>query len=333
MRLYLDEYGNLRRTRYLLIIFLLLWGFRFLPAQAWQRFEYTEPKMGTIFRLVLYASDRETADTAAAAAFRRIDTLNLIFSDYQEESEVSKLSETAGSGQKIAVSSELWEVLQFSKKLSKKSKGAFDVTIGPLSKLWRRAFRQQEFPEITKILEAKELVDYRQIKLYPKGHRVRLGKAGMHLDFGGIAKGFTVDAVYQILQANGIAQALVDGGGDIYAGAPPPGASAWEIELFSEAQDRQQIHLTNRAIASSGSTYKYLEWQGQRYSHIVDPRTGLGVTGNDIINVSAPNCMQADAFASALSVLSPKNRVKLLRKFQSIDWIDGTRYSGLGTRR
>lgn len=307
--------------RYYLFYILLL----YLPcaptalAQPLQRYEFSEPKMGTTFRLVFYADGTEKAERVAEAAFTRIDELNDIFSDYQEDSEVSRLSQSAGTGEKVPVSSELWEVLRYAKQLSRVGSGAFDVSIGPLSKLWRRAFRQMEFPDVEKIFEAKALVDFRKIKLYRKKQRVKLRMPGMRLDLGGIAKGYTVDAVYRVLQANGIHRALVDGGGDIYAGDPPPGQPGWEIRLVSaEGQAANRILLVRRAVASSGSTYKYLEWQGERYSHIIDPRTGFGITETDIINVAADNCMQADAFASTLSILNELERSQLLDKFPKV---------------
>jgi len=120
--------------------------FLFLVAQTLrsQRFEYVEPHMGTEFRIVFYASDETRANTAASAAFRRIDELEQIFSDYIADSEVSRLSATAGTGEKIAVGDDLWKVLSFAQDVAKKSKGAFDVTAGALTKRWRRAFRQKK---------------------------------------------------------------------------------------------------------------------------------------------------------------------------------------------
>lgn len=307
----------------IILLSVLLLNFLCAPTargQELQRFEFSEPKMGTTFRIVCYTDSQEKARTAADAAFTRIDSLNRIFSDYQEDSEVSRLSQTAGSGEKVPISAELWEVLRYSRQLSRKSKGAFDVSIGPLSKLWRRAFRQMEFPNMEKIQEARSLVDFRNVKLYRKGRRARLRTAGMRLDLGGIAKGYTVDAVYQTLLKYGINRALVDGGGDIYAGDPPPGASGWEVQLMAgeEGTAPKKIVLMRRAIASSGSTYKYLEWEGEKYSHIIDPRTGMGITETSIINVAAGSCMQADAFASTLSILNDLERAHLLERFPQV---------------
>jgi len=192
-----------------------------LISQTLQRFEFAQPKMGTEFRLVFYAPDSIQANQAAAAAFQRIDALNQIFSDYEASSELSRLSLSAGSGQKVPVSKELWEVLSMAQAISKKSKGAFDVTIGPLTKIWRRAIRQKQFPDNKALAAAKEKVCYKHLKLHSATHSVSLTKAGMRLDLGGIAKGYTVDEVYKTLKNQGITRALIDGGGDIYAGMPP----------------------------------------------------------------------------------------------------------------
>ena len=164
-----------------------------LISQTLQRFEFAQPKMGTEFRLVFYAPDSIQANQAAAAAFQRIDALNQIFSDYEASSELSRLSLSAGSGQKVQVSKELWEVLSLAQSISKKSKGAFDVSIGPLTKIWRRAIRQNQFPDKIALAAAKEKVCYKHLKLHPSTRSVSLTKAGMRLDLGGIAKGDTVD--------------------------------------------------------------------------------------------------------------------------------------------
>lgn len=307
----------------------------FLQSQHLERYEYSEAKMGTRFHLVLYAPDSTIATQAAQAAFTRIDQLNKIFSDYDPSSEVSRLSTLAGSKQKVLVSKDLWTVLSMSQNMAKKSKGAFDITIGPLSKLWRRAIRQKLLPESISIENAKDKVCYKDLKLYPKDHSVRLKKEGMRLDLGGIAKGYTVDAVIEVLSNFNIMHALIDGGGDIYVKGSPPDSQGWKIKMlvrktrtpsldFFEADTKkwsnrkeyeQTVYLSNTAIASSGNTFKYLVIDKVKYSHIIDPSTGLGLTHNEMVNVQAPSCALADALASTLSVLSIKKGRRLLKKF------------------
>jgi len=291
-----------------------------LHAQTSERYTFVSPKMGTEFRIVLYASDSSQAVQAARHAFRRIDTLNQMLSDYQNDSELNQLSATAGSGEKVNVSNDLWTVLATAETIAKASKGAFDVSIGPLTKLWRRAFRRQQFPEAEKIEAAQKRVRYKWIKLYEKSQQVKLKKPNMRLDLGGIAKGYAVDEAAKVLQSYGLRQILVDGGGDLYAGAAPPDADGWTVERQA-VQDGEVVSevfvVENQAIATSGDTYRFLEWDGQRYSHIINPRTGLGLTNCREVTVVAENCMLADALASTLSVMEIEKARKLLKDFSA----------------
>jgi len=317
-------------------LLVVLFGLPFLLiGQTLQKFEYAQPKMGTEFRLVFYTTDSIKANKAAEIAFQRIDALNQIFSDYEASSELSRLSLSAGSGQKVQVSKELWEVLSMAQSISKKSKGAFDATIGPLTKIWRRAIRQNQFPDKMVLAAAKEKVCYKHLKLHPSTRSVSLTKEGMRLDLGGIAKGYTVDEVYKTLKEQGITRALIDGGGDIYAGMPPPDSGAWKVIYISKRtrtlsldffdpqsktwtkrqENKKVVYLSNAAIASSGNTYKSLEIDGTKYSHIINPKTGLGLTHNDILNVQSLTCALADALASTVSVLSPKKGNRFLKKY------------------
>jgi thiamine biosynthesis lipoprotein len=142
------------------------------------------------------------------------------------------------------------------------------------------------------------------LKLYKKQH-VELLEAGTQLDFGGVAKGYAVDEAMKVLKKFGISAAMIDGGGDIAVSEAPPGEPGWSIErsVYKVGElTTQMLYLTNIAIATSGDTYRYLDWEGKRYSHIIDPRTGMGVTTRQIVTVLAPTCMEADAWATAMSV-------------------------------
>ena len=308
-----------------------------LHTQTLEKYEYQQPKMGTEFRLVLYTTNKTIADKAAEAAFQRVDELNAIFSDYEASSEVSRLTMSAGTGQKVFVSKELWEVLSMAQDIASKSRGAFDVTIGPLSKLWRSAIRQQAYPDLQRLEDAQKKVCYKHLKLYSKEHSVLLKKSGMRLDLGGIAKGYTVDEVCKVLLDQGITTALVDGGGDIYGHGRPPDAAGWKVKflarntrtpnldyfdeeakVWSNRKEQEHVvYLDQMAIASSGKTFKHLDWNNKKFSHIINPKTGVGMTHNDIINVQAPSCALADAIASTLSVLPPKKGKKFLKKFKN----------------
>ena len=267
-------------------------------AQDTVRVERTHPAMGTAFRIIVYAADSAQAVKEIERAFVRVDSLERIMSDYRSDSELNRLSQTAGRDTFVSVSPDLWRVLCSAQRLSRRSAGAFDVSIGPLSKLWRRAFRRQEFPDSAAVAAARDAVGYRNIELRRRDRSVRLRREGMSLDLGGIAKGYAVDAAMAVFRAGDIDRVLVDGGGDLLLGDPPPGAAGWRI-----ASPKGEIVMHNRAIATSGDRYRYLEWAGRRYSHLIDPRTGYGVTHGSAVSVLAPTATLADALASAASIL------------------------------
>jgi thiamine biosynthesis lipoprotein len=268
-----------------------------------QRYEFSHPQMGTVFHLVFYAEQDSVAAAAVAARiFGRVDTLNAIFSDYLPESELNRLSDRAGNPEPTPVSVELEDILRRACRYSKATDGAFDVTVGALTRLWRRAFHLQELPDPARITAARETVDWRDIRFPGPGY-VRLTRRGTRLDLGGIAAGYAADECLRLLRAAGIHRALVDAGGDIALGDAPPGAAGWRIEKPTlDPNVPETLFLTNCGITTSGATYKYLEVNGVRYSHIVDPKTGMGLTHRVLVTVQAPDATTADAWATAISV-------------------------------
>jgi len=282
---------------------------------AGDRFEFTQVEMAVPIRIVLYAADRQQAEAAAQAAFVRIRQLNDIMSDYDEASELRRLCQTAGGGHDVPVSPELWQVLQHAQTLSARSGGAFDVTVGPLVRLWRRARRQKELPSDQRLSDARPLVGYRLVRLDPRHRAVELLKPGVRLDLGGIAKGYAADEALGVLAKRGIRSALIDAGGDIVLGDAPPGRPGWRIGVARLEADGPPSHvlvLSRAAVATSGDRWQYVEIGGKRYSHIVDPHTGLGLTDHSSVTVVAADGITADGLASAVSVLGPKEGLKLI---------------------
>lgn len=283
-----------------------------IPSQdSLRRFEFSHPQMGTVFRLVLYAGSETQAQAAADRAFALVDSLNASMSDYLPESELNLLCATAGSGASVPVSDDLWAILKLADRYSRKTKGAFDVTIGPVTRLWRRARNLKELPDSGRVEAARILVGYESLK-FKKGQKIELKKAGMRLDLGGIAQGYAADRCLELLRKNGIRKAMVDAGGDLALGDAPPGERGWSIalpdhgfELTSRQAGKmpQTLRLANCGITTSGASYRFLEVEGKRYSHLVDPRTGWGLTHHTLVTVQAPNATSADAWATALSVL------------------------------
>ncbi|MBI3411039.1 MAG: FAD:protein FMN transferase [Planctomycetes bacterium] len=298
----------------LLIIFAGLLAVNACDEPALMRFAFTEPHMGTTFRIVLYAKDEAAAKKAAAAAFARIAELNHIMSDYQDDSELMKVCKAARS-HPVEISVDLFKVLEKAQEVSRQSDGAFDVSIGPVVRLWRKARRTHEMPDAAAIKKALELVDYRKIRLDPKGRTVQLLLIGMMLDLGGIAKGYAADAALEVLRQHGITRALVAAGGDIAVGEPPPDAPGWKIgvaPLEDSKEPSEFVSLKNAAVSTSGDLHQFVEIAGKRYSHIMDPKTGLGLMGRRSVTIIAPDCTTTDAWATAICVVGPKRGLKMI---------------------
>jgi thiamine biosynthesis lipoprotein len=294
-------------------ILLLGYGSGFTPALA--RFEFSESHMGTRFRIVVYATTAEAARLATSAAFERVSRLDAIMSDYRETSELMWLCRQ-DAGKKVRVSKDLFRVLVMSQEMAGKSKGAFDVTVGPLVRLWRRARRTAELPDQQRLTEALDSTGYTRLHLDPKGRSVMLDKSGMFLDLGGIAKGYAADEAMAVLNEHGLTRAMVVAGGDIAVGRPPPGKEGWIIAIAQlESVDETAsscLVLHDSAVSTSGDANQNVEIGGVRYSHIVDPRTGLALKGRSSVTVVARDCTTSDALATAASVLGPHEGLRLV---------------------
>ena len=307
----------------ILIVFLLL----LVDSVLAERFAFERPEMGVVFRIIVHANDAATAGKTVEAAFDRIRSLNAMMSDYDDDSELMQLSQRSadefdktGELPWIKVSDDLFSVLESSKRLAGLSEGAFDITVAPVVRLWRRARRMGEPPKPEQLAKARELVGNDLWELDKKTQSVRLKKKGVRFDLGAIAKGYAVDRAFEILQAAGFDTVLVDAGGDMRVGKAPPGG--WKIGI-PESGDTM-ISLENRASATSGDTFRFVEFDGVRYSHIIDPKTGYGLTAPFIVRVFAPTACEADALASACSVLGPEKSDKLLKAFPDtkVDFVE-----------
>lgn len=304
--------SNLQIT-FVVLFLLTLAGCRSADRRLPTRFEFSKPQMGAPFRIVLYAPDASLAEAAANAAFRRVEALNQIFSDYETDSELNELSRTAGAGKAVSVSDDLWRILVAAQRFAELSDGAFDVTVGPCVNLWRKARREQKLPDPARLAEALKAVGYKKLEL--KSRTARLLVPDMKLDLGGIAKGYAVDEAMKVLKKHGVRSALVGAAGDISVSDPPPGKSGWQIEIGSPPKI---VSLSRAAVSTSGDTFQHLEVNGVRYSHIVDPRTGIGITNQLMVSVIAPDSTTADALATAISVLGREKGTAFAKRFRRI---------------
>ena len=275
--------------------------------------------MGTLVRIKLYAASEREASAAFREAFDRIAQLDAILSDYKPDSELNRL----GPGGPIRVSADLFRVLAASQKLAEETDGAFDVTLGPVIRLWREARRSGQIPEEAAIHEALSRCGYRKLHLDAKTQSVSLDQAGMQLDVGGIAKGYAADEALAVLTRRGIRSALVAVSGDLAFSDPPPGEAGWKIGV-----DESVLTLHNAAVSTSGDDQQHLDAGGKRYSHIIDPVTGMGLTSGITVTVIAPRGIDADGMSTAISVLGREPGMQFAARHREIQaWIRGAGFS------
>ncbi|MCC6508526.1 MAG: FAD:protein FMN transferase [Pirellulaceae bacterium] len=310
----------------ILLLFILSWsaiGPSYTQAQqpaADSAFEFTFPAMGTLLAFQAFSQDEQLVEKTFQAARREVERLVEILSDYSMESETVLLSRTEKIGQWQSVSPELWEVLQLCDRWHKLSDGALDASVGQLSSLWRKARKSGRIPSEQEIATARQLCGWKYVELDQSQKRVKLTLAGLRLDFGAMGKGYVIDKAYELLAKRGLPCALVRAGGDLRCGTAPPGRQGWPIEIatLSESEKPLRMFLANCAVSSSGDLYQYLEVGGVRRSHVLDPRTGLGVPGPRMVSVIAQTSAEADAADTALCVLSDEAALAVAQKLGTI---------------
>jgi thiamine biosynthesis lipoprotein len=275
--------------------------------------------MGTVIEITLLSDDEEATPKAALRAFQEIKRIEQLMSSWIETSDVSRLSRSAGK-EWIKVSSETFEVLQRSQKISELSEGAFDITIAPLTALWRKAREKGVPPSSEEIKKILDLVDYRNL-LTQSGRKVLLKKKGMAVDLGGIAKGYAVDRAFKILTSLGYKNLIVNAGGDLRTGGFKNN-EPWSIGIQNSRSPEKimaTISVSGTAIATSGDYEKFFFHQGKRYHHILNPKTGFPAEGCQSVTILCRDGMTADGLATAVFVLGPGKGYALCQKIGGVE--------------
>lgn len=285
------------------------------------QYRFSQPHMGTNCQIILYSMNKEEASRGANAAFLRMKQLDGIMSDYNQESELRQLCARSGTGP-VLVGEDLFKVLTRAREVSELSGGAFDVTVGPVVKLWRRARKSIQMPDKDELEAALKLVDYQAMVLDPSKKTVWLKKTGMLLDLGGIAKGYAAEESLNVLKKMGISSALVAMGGDVAMGDPPPNTKGWKVGIApvleeGDAASRYMV-LSNCAVSTSGDTEQYVELGGKRYSHLVNPHTGIGLSERISVTIVAPHGIDSDSLTKVVSILGVAKGMELAAKLPGI---------------
>ncbi|MEC9054308.1 MAG: FAD:protein FMN transferase, partial [Verrucomicrobiota bacterium] len=248
--------------------------------------------------IVVHVMEEQQGRDAIQSAFQRAQEINDICSDYNPESELMKLCRGPVNSP-IPVSTTLATVLSHARSIAEETEGSFDPTLGGFSKLWRRSKRQKELPDPVLLERARQASGWTKFEVDLEKSTVIVKDENLLFDLGGIAKGYAADEMLQVLKARGITSAMVAVAGDVRLGSPPPRRAGWSVGIRTLGADIEQIiQVSNCAVSTSGDLERYVEIEGTRYSHIIDPETGLGLTRRIAATVVAPTAVQSDPLAT-----------------------------------
>jgi thiamine biosynthesis lipoprotein len=270
-----------------------------------QRFEYSADAMGGVFSLALYSGTRAAADAASAAAFVELRRLDHMLSNYRADSEWSKVNRDAAA-QAVKVSRELFDLLSACLEYSRRSEGAFDITVGPLMKAWGFHGGSGSIAEDVLLNHVRTCVGYQHILLDPEGCAVRFDRDGVEMDPGGIGKGYAVDRMIETLKQHGIERALVSAAGSsIFALGAPPGQEGWLVDVHGPdlaCCTADPLLLKDESLSTSGISQRNFRSNGLIFGHILDPRSGYPVRGVLQVTVRAPRAIDSEAWTKAFFV-------------------------------
>jgi thiamine biosynthesis lipoprotein len=270
------------------------------------RIEQNAVAMGTTFTLIAYGEGQENLEQAAEAAFNEAERLEGMLSNYRPQSEWSKINREAAK-HPVRVTPELFHLLEACVAYSQASEGAFDITVGPLMRVWGFFRGTGSLPPPEQVASVMPSVGYRNLILDPKTQTVSFRKAGVEIDPGGIGKGYAVDRMIEKLKERNIRSALISAGGSsIYAMGNPPGDKGWDVKIRDPRQwseTIEDVYLKDQSMSTSGGYERFFEVDGKIYSHIMDPRTGYPASGVVSVSVIAPKTIDSEAWTKPFFIL------------------------------
>ncbi|MBI4876866.1 MAG: FAD:protein FMN transferase [Acidobacteria bacterium] len=286
------------------------------------RVENSLDAMGTTYTVVAYGTDRNVLIGATEGAFEEVRRLDRMLSNYRPESELSEVNRF-GAERAVAAGPELFGLLSACVEYSRRSQGTFDITVGPLMKVWGFYRGSGRLPHRAEIRGALARVGYKNILLDARTQTVRLARAGVELDPGGVGKGYAVDRIVAVLKEYNINSALVTAGGSsIYALGTPPNEPGWKVKIRnpkSPSQTIDEVTLRDLSLSTSGNYEKFFRAGGKLYSHVMDPRTGYPAQGMLSVSVIAPSTLDSEVWAKPFYILgrewAARNRPKGFRVY------------------
>lgn len=277
--------------------------------------------MGNRFEISVVSADQDLAESKTELAVQEIKRIELLLTTFNEDSQTNEINRNAGI-KPVKVDAEVFNLIGRSLKISALTQGAFDITYGSIDKsLWNFDVDMQQLPDKKTAQDSVRLINYRNVILNPADQTVFLKEAGMRIGFGGIGKGYAADCAKNLLQKQGITSGIVNAAGDLITWGNQPDGKPWTIAIADPDQKTQPfstLNISNMAIATSGNYEKYAVINGKKYSHTIDPKTGLPVSGIKSVSIICPSAELADAMATPVTVMGVKVGLDLINQLQQI---------------
>lgn len=286
------------------------------------RVEASVDAMGSTYTVALYGESRDQLEAVVEQAFEEVRRLDRMLSNYRRDSEWSEVNRFAAQ-RPVRVTPELFRLLERCLEYSRRGEGAFDISVGPLMKVWGFYRGSGRLPDKQEVRKALETVGYRHVLLDAEHRSVRFDRPGVELDPGGIGKGYAVDRMADVLRENGVSSGLVSAGSSsIYALGTPPGAQGWKVSIRHPRNSGQavaEVYLRNESMSTSGNYEKFFQANGRIYSHIMDPRTGFPASGMLSVSVIAPTTLDSEAWTKPIFIngraWAARNKMEASRVF------------------
>jgi FAD:protein FMN transferase len=292
------------KTKHFVVLLFLLPGL--VRAGELLRIEESAEAMGTTFTVIAYGEGQENLEQAASDAFDEARRLERMLSNYRPQSEWSEVNREAAR-RPVEVSPELFRLLEACTGYSRASDGAFDITVGPLMRVWGFYKGSGALPSPQQVAAVMPAIGYKNLILDPKAHTVRFRRAGVDMDPGGIGKGYAVDKMIEKLKEHKIRSALISAGGSsIYGLGTPPNDKGWDVKIRHPrewSRTIEEVYLKDQSMSTSGGYEKFFEANGKVYSHIMDPRTGYPAPGMLSVSVITPKTIDSEAWTKPFFIL------------------------------
>jgi len=284
-----------------------------------QEYKQHAKLMGNAFQITVVADSKAWANTQIELAIGEIRRIEKLLTTFDEQSQTNQINSQAGI-QPVPVDREVFELIERSLKISALTDGAFDISYGSVDKsLWNFDKAMTSLPDAATAAQMVRLINYKNIILDEKACTVFLKEKGMRIGFGGIGKGYAAEMAKRMLQQNGVESGIVNASGDLCTWGQRADGRPWTIGIADPDNTQlpfSYLDITNMAVATSGSYEKYVMIDGKKYSHTIDPKTGLPVSGIKSVTIICPNAEIADALATPVTIMGIRAGLQLINQVQ-----------------